>query len=78
MRLWIYSILAGAMLAMPVAASAQGFRGMDSWQGRGPRLLAMLENDRVKSALGLTDEQSGKLRQIMVESRKSAIKARAD
>jgi len=78
MRLWIHSILAGTMLAIPALASAQGFRGMNSWEGRGPRLMAMLENDRVKSALGLTDEQSGKVRQIMVESRKSAVKTRAD
>lgn len=78
MRLWIYSILAGTMLSMAALANAQGFRGMDSWEGRGPRLMAMLENDRVKSELGLTDEQSGKLRQIMVDSRKSAVKTRAD
>jgi Spy/CpxP family protein refolding chaperone len=40
--------------------------------------MAMLENERVKSALGLTEEQSAKLRQIMVEGRKATIKTRAD
>jgi Spy/CpxP family protein refolding chaperone len=70
------------MLSLPIVASAQGFEGWRGERGRdgmgGPRLMAMLENDRVKSALGLTDEQSSKLRQIMVEGRKSAIKTRAD
>lgn len=82
MRRWIILVVAGAMLSLPILASAQGFR---TWRGergregmRGTRLMAMLENDRVKSALGLTDEQTAKLREIMVDGRKSAIKTRAD
>jgi Spy/CpxP family protein refolding chaperone len=82
MRRWIILVVAGAMLSLPMLASAQGFEGWRGERGRdrmgGPRLMAMLENDRVKSALGLTDEQTSKLRQIMVEGRKSAIKTRAD
>jgi Spy/CpxP family protein refolding chaperone len=82
MRRWIILVVAGAMLSLPILAGAQDFGG---WRGErggnrmgGPRLMAMLENERVKSALGLTDEQSAKLRQIMVEGRKAAIKTRAD
>jgi len=82
MRRWIIFVVAGAMLSLPILASAQGFEGWRGERGRdgmgGPRLMAMLENERVKLALGLTDEQSAKLRQIMVEGRKSAIKTRAD
>jgi Spy/CpxP family protein refolding chaperone len=41
-------------------------------------MMAMLENDRARAALGLTDEQADGLRQIMVEAQKSAMKMRAD
>jgi Spy/CpxP family protein refolding chaperone len=82
MRRWIIFVVAGAMLSLPILARAQDFGGWRGERGRGgmegPRLMAMLENDRVKSALGLTDEQSSKLRQIVVEGRKSAIQTRAD
>jgi Spy/CpxP family protein refolding chaperone len=82
MRRWIILVVAGAMLSLPMLAGAQGFGGRRGERGRdrmdAPRLMAMLENDRVKSALGLTDEQTAKLRQIMVDGRKSAIKTRAD
>ena len=44
----------------------------------GERLLAMLDNDRVKAALGLTDEQTTRLRQITVETEKTTIKTEAD
>ena len=46
------------------------------WMGQ--RLFAMLENDHVKAALGLSDQQTDRLRQIMVEAQKSSVKARAD
>jgi len=42
------------------------------------RLLAMLDGDRVKGLLGLTDEQATRLRQITVETEKAAIKTKAD
>jgi Spy/CpxP family protein refolding chaperone len=42
------------------------------------RLLAMLDNDRVKGLLGLTDEQATRLRQIVVDTEKTAIKTKAD
>ena len=65
---------------------AEDFRGGMFAEGRefgrshrmGPRLLAILDNDRVKSALGLTDDQSARLRKIVVDSEKSNIKTRAD
>ena len=44
----------------------------------GGRLLALLDNDRIKSALGLTDEQVGRLRHIMVETEKTSVKNRAE
>lgn len=64
----------------------EGFRGGMHAEGRefgrshrmGPRLLAMLDNDRMKSALGLTDDQSARLRKIVVDTEKSTIKSRAD
>jgi periplasmic protein CpxP/Spy len=51
-----------------------GLRGMAG----GQRMLAMLDNDRVRAALNLTDDQAAKLRQIVVNTQKSAIKSRAD
>jgi Spy/CpxP family protein refolding chaperone len=47
-------------------------------QRMGARLLAMLENDRVKSALGLTDDQTARLRQIVVDTQKSNITTGAE
>ena len=44
----------------------------------GERLLAMLNSDRAKAALGLTDDQATRLRQITVETEKAAIKTKAD
>jgi Spy/CpxP family protein refolding chaperone len=38
----------------------------------------MLENDRVKAELGLTEDQTSRLRQIIVESQKSSVKTGAD
>jgi Spy/CpxP family protein refolding chaperone len=42
------------------------------------RLLAMLNSDRVKTALGLTADQTSQLREIVVNTQKSNIKTRAD
>ena len=41
-------------------------------------LLAMLENDRVKAELALTDDQVTRLRQLTVETEKTSIKTKAD
>jgi len=42
------------------------------------RLMAALDNDRVKAYLNLTDQQVDRLRQILVEAEKSGVKTRAD
>lgn len=74
-------VLSGA-LAVGVLLNAQGPEGWRTRRGRGPggeaRMLAMLESPRVKTALGLTDEQSARLREIAVNTRKENIKLRAD
>jgi Spy/CpxP family protein refolding chaperone len=44
----------------------------------GARLLAALDNDRIKTELGLTEDQTNHLRQIVVDTQKSSIKTRAD
>ena len=44
----------------------------------GGRLLALLDNDRIKSALGLTDQQVDRLRHIMVETEKTSVKTRSE
>lgn len=42
------------------------------------RVLTLLENDRVKTELSLTDEQVQRLRQIIVDTEKSSVKTGAD
>lgn len=44
----------------------------------GARLMAMLENDRARTALGLTDDQTARLRQILVEIQKANVKTGAE
>jgi Spy/CpxP family protein refolding chaperone len=41
-------------------------------------MLAMLDNDRFKSELGLTDEQAGRLRQLVLENEKSSVRTKAE
>lgn len=52
--------------------------GMGGGDRMGGRLLAMLDNDRIKSALGLTDQQTDRLRHIVVETEKASVKDRAE
>ena len=47
-------------------------------EARAGRLLALLDNDHFKSQLGLTDQQTSQLRQIVVDAEESSIKTRAD
>jgi len=77
------AILLG-LLGLGVAgwALGQGDRGGD-FDGRGrhatgARLRAMLDNERVKAYLNLTDPQVDRLRQVLVEAEKSAVKTRAE
>jgi periplasmic protein CpxP/Spy len=53
-----------------------GFRGHDRMMDQ--RLLAMLDNDKVKTELGLTDDQATRLRQVVVDSEKATVKTRAE
>ncbi len=59
-----------------------GFGGGPSGLGRegrhGLRMLALLESDQVKSALGLSEQQATRLREIMLDTAKSTVKTRAD
>jgi Spy/CpxP family protein refolding chaperone len=55
----------------------RGFRGRGEWR-MGHGMMALLENSRMKAALGLTDQQADQLHQLFVESEKSTVKTRAD
>jgi Spy/CpxP family protein refolding chaperone len=75
-------VLVMGVFALTVVARAQRGEEGGPWgreeHGRGLRLLAMLENERVKTELGLTDQQTDRLRQIVVDAKKNTIKTRAD
>jgi Spy/CpxP family protein refolding chaperone len=83
MKRWAYAgvgLMLG-VLALSAPARAQeeeGWRSGPREHAMGPHLMALLENDRVKAALGLTEQQVDRLRQITVEAEKSAVKTRAD
>ncbi len=72
------------VLALGLNGRAQAVEGWGPTLGgegeheMGPRLLAMLENDQFKAALGLTDEQTERLHRIVVETEKSTTKTRAE
>lgn len=86
MRRWatVVFVLVVGMLGVGTASWAQEERGWGhSFRERGEgqmgqRLMAMLESDRVKAHLGLTDQQSDRLRQIVVETQKTTVKTRAE
>jgi protein CpxP len=83
MKRWAYAVvgLMLGVLALSAPARAQGEEGWRSGPREhemGPRLMPLVENERVKTALGLTEEQVGRLRQIAVETEKSAVKTRAE
>ena len=80
----ISTIVITGLFGLGLAAWALQRGPMESpMRGREPgdrsaRLLTLLESDRVKTELGLSDEQSQRLRQIVVDTEKSSIKTRAD
>lgn len=81
--IWIGVVVTLGLLSLGAVAHSQGAdreRGMREHFGHrgGDRMLAMLDNERARTALGFTDEQSNRLRQILVESQKSSLKLRAD
>ncbi len=55
-----------------------GFAAFDRGPEMTGRLMAMLDNERVKSYLNLTDPQADRLRQILVDTEKTSVKTRAD
>jgi Spy/CpxP family protein refolding chaperone len=84
MKRWILvgiALMLGA-LALPVLGGAQGGGEGGAWgrqeHGMGPRFMALLENDRVRTALGLTDQQAERLRQIALDTEKFTVKTRAE
>jgi Spy/CpxP family protein refolding chaperone len=56
----------------------EGFGALLAGNQMAGEALALLENDRVKAYLNLTDQQVDRLRQIVVETEKASVKMRAD
>jgi len=56
----------------------QGPLGLGREGREGLRLLGMLESDQVKAALGLSEQQADRLREIMLSTAKASVKTRAD
>jgi Spy/CpxP family protein refolding chaperone len=84
MKRWVLAgiaVLLGA-LALPALGRVQGEKGAGRWGGServmGSRLLAMLENERMRTELGITEQQAERLRQIAVDAEKFSVKTRAD
>lgn len=75
-------LLVVGLLAIAGLVKAQGDWGWGSRWGQGaemgPWLLAMLDSDRFKSELGLTDRQASRLREIIVDGQKASVKTRAE
>ncbi len=91
MKRWVtvgIALVAGALTLKTMEWAQEGprfGRGIDEGgmnrRGSFPasgRLLALLESDRVRTGLGLTDQQVDRLRQIVVEGEKVSIKARSE
>ncbi len=73
----------GPGVGMGMARTGERGMGMEEF-GRGGeremfrRAMALLDNDHVKAALGLTEEQISGLRSLAVETEKTTVKAQAD
>lgn len=76
------TLILGGLLALPLRAADHGPGGWGSGGGRGHEfggpMLGFLHNERMRTELGITDEQAGKLRQIFTDSRKASIRNRAE
>ncbi len=76
------ALILSGLLALPVAAADRGEGGWGRRGGHdggfGGRMFGFLRNERMKAALGLTEEQAEKLRQTFMEARKAGIRTRAD
>lgn len=74
----VAAVLSLGLVTWAVERGPWGHGFGDRRSGRmGPRILALLDNERFKSQLGLSDEQAGRLRQIVVGAEKSSIQTRA-
>jgi Spy/CpxP family protein refolding chaperone len=73
----------GAGMGMSMGRPGGPGMGMEEF-GRGGehavyrRVMALLDNDRIKAALGLTEEQTSGLRSLAVDTEKASVKTRAD
>ena len=81
--IWIGIVVTLGLLSLGAVSWAQGpdrEPGMLGGFGHrgGDRMLAMLDNPRVRTTLGLSDEQANRLRQVMVDAQKAALRTRAD
>jgi len=86
MKKWI---AAGAVLVLAALSVAfagyrksgfdmpHGFQGPHGRFMMGQRILAMLDNGQFRAKINLTDDQASRLRQIVVNTEKSAIETRA-
>lgn len=75
----VAAVLALGLVAWAFERGPWGHRLGGHETGRmAPRLLALLENDRVRSELGLSDQQAERLRQIVVDVEKSSVKTGAE
>jgi len=80
------SVVAGSLICATVLFSSLGrSQEGDEWvpghrrgMRLGPRMLAMLESERARTELGLTDQQVERLRQVVVENEKASVKTRAE
>lgn len=83
MRRWVefscVALLTGA-LAAPVFGADRGLMRREGFRGAPGegRLLRLLESERAKTELGLTEQQSERLRQILVEAQKARLRTRSD
>lgn len=86
MKKWIAAGTVVVLAALSVAFA--GYRGQGLNQPRGfqcphghfrmsQRMLALLDNERFRARINLTDDQTSRLRQILVKAEKSAIETRA-
>jgi Spy/CpxP family protein refolding chaperone len=81
--IWIGVVVTLGLLSMGAMARSQDTARGPAMRGRfglrgGAGMLGMLDSQRARTALGLSDEQANRLRQVMVEAEKSALKTRAD
>ncbi len=79
--MWIFAVVLGATLLAGTAWS-QGF-GRDGergsgWRGRHGDGMQMLDNPALQEQLGLTEEQTERLRALRSDAAKSGIRTRAE